>query len=134
MRKALAALAIAGSLFLAGCSSDASGAGVTTVDTQTFVTQIAEPGVTIIDVRTPDEFAAGHVEGAVNINLQSGTFESDIAPLDPNAAYAVYCRSGNRSTEATAIMGEAGFTDVTNLGGAGFADLASAGVPVATGS
>ena len=134
MRKALAALAIAGSLFLVGCSSDASSAGVTTVDTQAFVTQLAEPGVTIIDVRTPEEFAAGHVDGAVNINLQSGTFESDIAQLDPNAAYAVYCRSGNRSTEATAIMGEAGFTDVTNLSGAGFADLASAGVPVATGS
>ena len=134
MRKALAALAIAGSLFLAGCSSDASSAGVTTVDTQTFVTQLAEPGVTIIDVRTPEEFAAGHVDGAVNINLQSGTFESDIAQLDPNAAYAVYCRSGNRSGQATTIMGEAGFTDVTNLGGAGFADLASAGVPVATGS
>lgn len=134
MRKALAALAIAGSLFLVGCSSDASSAGVTTVDTQAFVAQLAEPGVTIIDVRTPEEFAAGHVDGAVNINLQSGTFESDIAQLDPNAAYAVYCRSGNRSSEATAIMGEAGFTDVTNLGGAGFADLASAGVPVSTGS
>lgn len=133
MRKALAALAIVGTLFLVGCSS-ASVAGVTTVDTGTFVAKIAEPGVTIVDVRRPDEFAAGHVDGAININLQSGTFESDIAQLDPNATYAVYCRSGNRSSEATAIMGEAGFTDVTNLGGAGFPDLASAGVPVATGS
>lgn len=134
MRKTLAALAIAGSLFLVGCSSDTASSGVQTVDTQTFATEITQPGVTIIDVRTPEEFAAGHVDGAVNINLESGTFEADIAQLDPNAAYAVYCRSGNRSGQATTIMGDAGFTDVTNLGNAGFAELASAGVPVATGS
>lgn len=133
MRKTLAAIAIAGALILTGCSSSSEAGGVTNVDVATFATEITEPGVTIIDVRTPEEFAAGHVDGAVNINLQSGTFESDIAQLDPNAAYAVYCRSGNRSSEATAIMGEAGFTDVTNLEAGGFAELAAAGVPAVAG-
>lgn len=133
MRKTLAAIAIAGALILTGCSSSGDAGGVTNVDVTTFATEITEPGVTIVDVRTPAEFEAGHVDGAVNISLESGTFESDIAQLDPNAAYAVYCRSGNRSGQATAIMAEAGFTDVTNLEAGGFAELAAAGVPAVTG-
>lgn len=75
----------------------------------------ATPNI-IIDVRTPTEFAEGHIEGAVNIDLSSDTFGESIAALDMSDSYGVYCRSGNRSAQAAARMTEAGFTDVRDLG------------------
>lgn len=71
---------------------------------------------TIIDVRTPGEYAAGHLEGAVNIDVSAATFKSQISALAPTGTYALYCHSGNRAAQAKAIMDAAGFTQVTNLG------------------
>jgi rhodanese-related sulfurtransferase len=127
VKKTLAALALAGAIVLAGCGS--SGGGGTTVDASTWITEASQPGVTIVDVRTPAEFAAGHVEGAVNINVESPTFADEIAKLDKAASYSLYCRSGNRSAVAMDQMTEAGFTDITNLDG-GLVDLADAGATV----
>lgn len=70
----------------------------------------------IIDVRTPAEFAGGHLDGAVNIDIQSPDFVSQIDGLDRNGSYVVYCRSGNRSGMAMAQMLDMGFTDVSNAG------------------
>ena len=70
----------------------------------------------IIDVRTPAEFAGGHLDGAVNIDIQSPDFASQIDALDRNGSYVVYCRSGNRSGMAMAQMLDMGFTDVSNAG------------------
>ncbi len=105
---------------LAGCSSDggstsatsstgAEGAGTASV--------VVPASATVIDVRTPEEFAEGHLDGAVNLDVQSGRFDAELAALDPEGQYFVYCRSGNRSAAAAATMAEAGFTDVTDLGG-----------------
>jgi rhodanese-related sulfurtransferase len=71
---------------------------------------------TIIDVRTPSEFADGRVEGAVNFDVQGAEFEASLAKLDKNAEYIVYCRSGNRSAIAVQIMADAGITNVVDLG------------------
>lgn len=71
----------------------------------------------VIDVRTPAEFASGHLKGAVNIDLSSPNFSSQIAALDPAGKYVVYCRSGNRSATATSYMKDAGITQVTDAGG-----------------
>ncbi|MCA0251716.1 MAG: rhodanese-like domain-containing protein [Actinobacteria bacterium] len=71
----------------------------------------------VIDVRTPSEFAEGHLEGAVNIDLQSESFASQIAELQVEGSYVVYCRSGNRSAQATQLMREAGFEQVVDAGG-----------------
>jgi phage shock protein E len=70
----------------------------------------------VIDVRTPAEYAEAHLEGAVNINLQSGTFEQQITNLAKDGAYLVYCHSGSRSAQAASIMRAAGFTDVLDGG------------------
>ena len=70
----------------------------------------------IIDVRTPAEFSGGHLDGAVNIDIQSPDFVSQIDGLDRNGSYVVYCRSGNRSGMAMAQMLDMGFTDVSNAG------------------
>lgn len=72
---------------------------------------------TVIDVRTPAEYAAGHLEGAVNIELGSATFGSRIAALDPAASYVLYCRSGSRSAQAAAEMASLGVDDVVDAGG-----------------
>jgi len=72
----------------------------------------------IIDVRTPAEFASGHLDGAVNIDVQSPDFAAQIMELDPNGEYFVYCRSGNRSGQAIAQMNQMGFNgeNLTNGG------------------
>jgi phage shock protein E len=132
MRRLLALIAalLGVTALLAGCSSD-SGA-VSTVDPAEFVTAMAEPGPVIVDVRTPEEFAAGHVDGAVNIDVESGSFGTEIAALPKDTTYAVYCRSGRRSAVAADQMSGAGFTSIVNLDG-GVADLQSAGAPIVAG-
>ena len=129
-KRAAWALVLAPLLVVAtACSTDAGSDAIATVDPQTAVAIVQQDDVTVVDVRTPAEFAAGHVEGAVNIDVQDASFDSRIAELDKTAAYFVYCRSGNRSATASDRMAAAGFTDLTNLDG-GLNDLAAAGVPV----
>ena len=94
-----------------------------------FSKKITEAGVITVDVRTPGEFMTGHIEGAQNIDFESGNFENEISTLDKNGTYAVYCRSGNRSGQAVAIMHDAGFHNVYNLNG-GVIDWANAGLPL----
>jgi len=84
--------------------------------------------LTIIDVRTPAEFAAGHLEGAVNADVEGGQFSAFIADLDKSAPYVVYCQSGRRAGIAAQAMVDAGFTEVYDLGG--IADLQAAGYSV----
>jgi phage shock protein E len=96
-----------------GCSGETS-----TSPDQSALTADASAKDTrmIIDVRTPAEFAGGHLDGAVNIDIQSPDFVSQIDSLDRNGSYVVYCRSGNRSGMAMAQMLDMGFTDVSNAG------------------
>ncbi|MBX9470632.1 rhodanese-like domain-containing protein [Microcella sp.] len=91
-----------------------------------------DAGTVVIDVRTPAEFASGHLEGAVNIDVQSADFESRISELDPAGTYFVYCRSGNRSGQAIARMEALGFSDLTN-GGSVESASAATGIAVVTG-
>lgn len=87
--------------------------------------------VTVIDVRTPAEFAAGHVEGAINLDIEGGQFSTAISSLDPAATYIVYCQSGRRSALAADGMVAAGFTEVYDMGG--IQDWIAAGLPVVAG-
>jgi phage shock protein E len=70
----------------------------------------------IIDVRTPEEFATGHLVGAVNIDVQSPDFRDRVMALDTDGEYFIYCRSGNRSGQAITQMFQMGFTNMTNGG------------------
>ena len=117
---------IASALLLAGCSSSPSAMDLSVTE---FSAKTAESGVVTLDVRTPGEFAEGHIEGARLIDFQSGNFENEIATLDKNATYAVYCRSGNRSGQAVKVMQDAGFTNVFNMNG-GVIEWANAGLPL----
>ncbi|MCB2176982.1 MAG: rhodanese-like domain-containing protein [Actinomycetales bacterium] len=117
---AVAALGVALASGVAGCSgSTGSSAHATTqsLDAQAFAARASEPGVVILDVRTPEEFATGHLPGAINIDVESGSFTDQVASLDKTATYAVYCRSGNRSAVAMDQMAGEGFTDLADLAG-----------------
>ncbi len=70
----------------------------------------------IIDVRTPEEFAAGHLDGALLYNVQDPSVETNLAALAATATFVVYCRSGNRSAQAIERMKAVGFTTLTDLG------------------
>ena len=82
-----------------------------------FALAVEQPGVTVLDVRTPAEYADGHLPGAVNINVEDPAFPDAVAALDANADYAVYCRSGNRSRVAVEYMTSAGVTHTVGLDG-----------------
>jgi len=71
----------------------------------------------VIDVRTPEEFASGHLDGAVNIDVQSASFDKTVSELPTDGEYVVYCRSGTRSAAAIDRMEGLGFTTLTDAGG-----------------
>jgi len=89
--------------------------------------QAATEGV-LLDVRTKDEFAAGHLQGADNADYLNGTFSETIKSLNKDKTYYLYCASGNRSGKAAKLMQEAGFKNVYNIGG--YQELKTAGLPV----
>mgnify|MGYP006328550877 CR=1 FL=1 len=82
----------------------------------------------VIDVRTPEEYDAGHIEDAQLLDIQSTDFAAGMAELDADQTYVVYCRSGNRSAAATEQMQAAG---LEVLDGGAMDDMVAAGWPAA---
>ena len=120
------ALAVAALLSISACGSGSTdGGGVRTVAAADAVAVLDSR--VVIDVRSPAEVAEGAITGATVLDFNAGEFEAKIGDFDRNAAYLVYCRSGNRSGQAVAIMKELGFTDVIDAGA--FSDLKAAGAP-----
>ncbi|BCS87856.1 rhodanese-like domain-containing protein [Pseudodesulfovibrio sediminis] len=85
--------------------------------------------VQIIDIRTPAEYVDGHLEGAVNIDFYSKTFVDELKKLDPEKRYFIYCRTGNRSSNALRKMDGLGFTHVWHLKN-GIVDWQRSGLPL----
>ena len=106
------AVAVVSALGLSACGSSDTGSSSDT----SIVSLELVPAGNVIDVRTAAEFAEGHVQGARNLDIQNGDFEAALADLDKSLSYKVYCRSGNRSATAVAMMRNAGFTNVVDLG------------------
>jgi len=71
----------------------------------------------VLDIRTPAEFAAGHLAGAVNVDFKAPDFQSQVAKLDRAKTYLVYCRTGRRSTLSLPIFERLGVTHVYHLAG-----------------
>ena len=74
-----------------------------------------DPTFIIIDVRTPEEFAEGYIEGAINIDFRSEDFRGQIDELNRNYRSLIYCRSGNRSRGALEVMAGMDFKEVYHL-------------------
>ena len=94
-----------------------------------FSEKIAEEGVRILDVRTPDEISRGYIEGAQFVDFYREDFKIEIDSLNKEFAYAIYCRSGKRSSQAMEIMQEFGFENLYNLEG-GLIEWTNTGMPV----
>jgi rhodanese-related sulfurtransferase len=73
--------------------------------------------VVVLDVRTPQEFAEKHIKNADNIDYYDSDLETKLGSLDKQKTYAVYCRSGNRSSQILEVMKKLGFSKVYNLSG-----------------
>ena len=86
--------------FLAGLVTGCNNRGYDSLSTKEFAAVIAEEDVQLIDTRTPEEFAEGHIPGAINIDINSPDFDERISSLDKSRRVAVYCRGGRRSKEA----------------------------------
>ena len=87
------------------------------LDVSQFAEKITDKNVIVLDVRTPEEFAQGRIANSINIDVLSDYFMADIAGLDKDAQYAIYCRSGKRSVDAATAMDEIGFSTINLTGG-----------------
>ena len=87
------------------------------LDVAAFDSKIADNKVVVLDVRTPEEYAESHITNSINIDVLSDYFMADIAGLDKDAQYAIYCRSGKRSVDAATAMDELGFSTINLTGG-----------------
>lgn len=124
--KKLIAVLFATTLAITSCSSPTAAVDLNPAE---FQAKAQEAGVILLDVRTAGEYAAGHIDGALNIDVEGMTFAGEIKQLDNTKTYAIYCQSGRRSRIAAETMTKAGFTNLFNLD-KGIGSWQSAGLPV----
>ena len=94
-----------------------------------FARMAADKQNVILDVRTPGEFSAGHIPGAVNLDVTAANFEKRAAALDKSKTYLVHCATGGRSVRVCEKLGHLGFPSLYNFPG-GFKAWVKAGKPV----
>ena len=116
MRKLLSVFLAA--ILLAGCSAPKETASYRQVSMDEAITMMEEEsGYIILDVRTPEEFADKHIPGAVNIPNETIAAEEIPELPDKDQLILVYCRSGNRSKQASEKLADMGYTNVVEFGG-----------------
>jgi phage shock protein E len=76
---------------------------------------LQDKDIVILDIRTPREYDASHIKGAININFYDRSFADNLKKLDRNKKYFVYCRSGNRTGQSMRLFSSLGFKDVVHL-------------------
>ena len=125
----LGALALAGILALSACGGDTAVFELTdAAESQELLTE-PPPGLVVLDIRTPEEYAEGHIAGSSNLDFYEPDFAASLDQLDKDLPYFVYCRSGNRSSSAIETMKDLGFAEVYELDG-GIVSWAEAGLPI----
>ena len=115
-------------------SSSLGAPSFTSVSPEDAAAITADPpdGLVVLDVRTPEEYAEGHLDGAVLVDFYDADFADQLAALDKDVPYLVYCRSGNRSGQTIPLMQQLGFDSAVDVDG-GILAWAGAGLPVTTG-
>jgi len=117
---------------VADAAAEISGISTISAEAAAAITDNPPDDLVVLDVRTPEEFAEGHLEGAVLVDFYAADFAEQLAALDTDVPYLVYCRSGNRSGQALGVMEQLGFTSAVDVDG-GIVAWADAGLPVTTG-
>ena len=110
-------------------AAEISGISTVSVDEAAAIADNPPDDLVVLDVRTPEEYAEGHLEDAVLVDFYDADFVDQLAALDPDVPYLVYCRSGNRSGETLAAMEQLGFSSVVDVDG-GIVAWTGAGLPV----
>lgn len=98
-------------------SCNAQSTGSTDLKPNDFKARIDQANVQLIDVRTPEEFVSGHLQGSVNIDWYDSSFKNKVGSLDKTKPVYVYCAVGGRSAQAKNLLQSLGFTSVINLSG-----------------
>ncbi|MEA2001256.1 MAG: rhodanese-like domain-containing protein [Actinomycetota bacterium] len=126
------------SLLLVGALAFGACGGSTATDTNLETLPVGEieeivasppADLILLDIRTPEEFAAGHLAGAINVDYYANDFEDRLAELNLEVPYVMYCNSGNRSSNALPVMDSLGFQEVYELDG-GIQAWFSANLPI----
>lgn len=109
-------LLTAATTFAFGCAADD---GIEVINAEEFAEAVkSDTTAVIIDVRTAEEYAEGHLEGALNIDIKNeAEFDNCIKDLKKSCTYYVYCRSGRRSHKAATKIQAAGFKAIDMEGG-----------------
>lgn len=131
-RTSLTAIALSAVLVLGACGGSTATDSKLELTSAADVAEIVEAppaDLVILDIRTPEEFSAGHLAGAINIDYYAADFEAQLSGLDLNVPYVMYCNSGNRSSNALPLMDSIGFEEVYELDG-GIQAWYSAGNPI----
>jgi rhodanese-related sulfurtransferase len=116
MKRTLVCLALA-LTFVYSCKEEEKGTQIEVITAEEMQQIIADNGVQMVDVRTPEEYKEGFIDGFQNIDYFSDTFDTDIEALDKSKPVIVYCRSGNRSSKCASKMVEKGFVKIYELDG-----------------
>ena len=126
MKKIMLSLII-GAIIISGCNSEKKSTHVSSSDEKISYTKISQDeakkmmekddGHVIVDVRREDEFASGHIPGAILIPNESIGTEKPAELPDLDQIILVYCRSGNRSAQASQKLANIGYTNVFDFGG-----------------
>lgn len=114
MRTFVIAIMLFGASLLTQAQQDTA---IHILEVTTFKDSIAQPKVQLVDVRTPEEFEAGHIENALNIDFFSEHFSANFEKLDKDKPVYIYCKSGNRSGKAAIKLEELGFKKIYDLKG-----------------
>lgn len=91
--------------------------GVEVLEVEKFEQKLSEENVQLVDVRTADEFAEGHLPNAINIDINGDSFDIETAKLDKEKPVMVYCKKGGRSAKAAANLKAQGFKTISDLDG-----------------
>jgi len=138
MQWSLVTLAIAGAGW-ASTPSDGTAAqpvdraaatnAISHADAARAVKLAADKQVVVLDIRTPKEFEAGHIQGATNVDYYAKDFEKRLGELDKSKTYLLHCASGNRSIRALPLFQKLQFQSLIHLDG-GFKAWSKAGNPI----
>ena len=115
MKLAIAASLIGACVLLGACAKKKAAAdsvNIRSVGAQEFNTLLnaKDPKTVLIDIRTPQEYAEGHIAGSLNMDFYAADFKAHLAALDHAKTYLMYCRSGNRTRQAAALADTLGLT------------------------
>ena len=124
-------LVLALSVLVAACSADT---GTQTIDLVSpseaaAIIDDASDDLVILDIRTPEEYQAARIEGAIMVDFYAADFTDQLGELDKDVPYVMYCNSGNRSADAAKTMEDLGFAEVHEIDG-GIQNWYQQGYPV----